>query len=422
MSADRVLTCVPDGNPDSYQFGQWRHTTEDGTEIRQLSGRYNTTHSFLTLPDPGVTRRYEDTGYYTCTATNNIPVLSYYSSGSVFFVVEASPVITTNTALIKGQIGNNITIEVEFYSRPAVIDNVTWTKGLNGLPTPDKSVTSVDVRSISLPFYGVETEVEGYVAAIIIHSLVEQDFGNYTVTIENRLGNTSFHIDFKSASPPLPPDNVVQLIHDISSINVQWTPRFNGGAEQHFIIGYKSDIAKDFSDLYPIPDTHEPTQSYQITGLQTAQIYFIRLYAENEIGRSGYVYLNQTTKVYTETPSCVGPVVGGVAGSVLTLTFIAVAGLLFWRIKRRKGSLGHQTTNPESRTVYQDLDLTNIDPSSIYTDLQTSGRNMAGSDSSPNISTYETLGVRSEPNIYDDLSKKPQHTDATYVNTIIQQR
>ncbi|XP_069114879.1 uncharacterized protein [Argopecten irradians] len=197
---DRVLTCVPDGNPASYQFGQWRHTAEDGTEIRQLTGSSNTTHSVLTLPDPGMTRRYEDTGYYTCTASNNyIPDVSTSRTGSVFFVVQAPPVVITNTTVVKGQLGNNITIEVEFYSRPSLLLNVTWTKGSNNVPL-DNNVTSVNESPIRLPFHGTENQVDGYMTALTKHNLVDQDFGNYTVTIENSVGLVSYQVDFKSAS------------------------------------------------------------------------------------------------------------------------------------------------------------------------------------------------------------------------------
>ncbi|XP_060064094.1 irregular chiasm C-roughest protein-like, partial [Ylistrum balloti] len=88
MSSDRILTCDPDGNPAVYQFGQWKQTAEDGTVIRQFTGISSSTESILTLPDLDVTRRYEDTGYYVCSASNNIPVSASYMSGSVFFVVE----------------------------------------------------------------------------------------------------------------------------------------------------------------------------------------------------------------------------------------------------------------------------------------------------------------------------------------------
>ncbi|XP_060081861.1 nephrin-like [Ylistrum balloti] len=331
MSSDRILTCSPDGNPAMYQFRQWTQTAEDGTVIRQFTGISSSTESILTLPDSDITRRYEDTGYYICSASNGIPGSASYTSGSVFFVVEAPPVVITNTTEVKGQIGSSFTIEVEFYSRPAVSEtDVTWTKGTKTLTHSNKTAMSIVDTSVRVSFHGVQIQVKGYVAAITIHSLMEPDFGNYTVTIENSQGRASYMLEFKSASPPLPPDNVIPLSHDSSSITIQWTRRFNGGAEQWFIIGYKTDISKDFDDLAAIPDSHDVNQTYQITGLKAATTHFIRIYAENKIGHSDFVFLNHTTAVDEEGPN-IGPLIGGMAGAAVCLTLAVVAGVIYKR-------------------------------------------------------------------------------------------
>ncbi|XP_069109212.1 neural cell adhesion molecule 1-like [Argopecten irradians] len=403
---DRLLTCVPDGNPASYQFGQWRHIAEDGTEIRQLTGSSNTTHSVLTLSDPGITRRYEDTGYYTCTAYNNIPGVSTSRTESVFFVVQAPPVVITNTTVVKGQLGNNITIEVEFYSRPSLLLNVTWTKGSNNVPL-DNNVTSVNESPIQLPFHGIENHVDGFMTALTKHNLVEQDFGNYTVTIENNLGLASYQFDFKSASPPVPPDNFEQLTHGSSSITVQWTPRFNGGAEQHFVIGYRTANINEFIDLDPIPDQHEPTQPYQITGLTAGTTHYIRMYAENEIGRSVYVYLNQTTAAANAQESSVAPLVGGISGSAVGLIVIAVVAVIIF--KRR-------TTEK-----HDDLEMINR-PGNISTDEDSDGMKQnvlyESSDGLKANVLYESAGANYIPepvpsSEYASVSKpKKQNVDA----------
>ncbi|XP_069119297.1 kin of IRRE-like protein 3 [Argopecten irradians] len=195
ISQNRVLNCDPEGNPDTYQFGSWRHTSESGTEIRQLNGSSSPLQSVLTLPDPGMTRRYEDTGYYTCRASNNIPDSSFYSSGSVLFVVEAPPVISSNVTKTKGKTGENIEIEVEFYSRPAVSSsNITWTRGPNRVLPSGKFVISLEIRNINTSFHGVDIQVEGYAAVLKINEIAEGDFDIYTVSIENGLGTVNMSI------------------------------------------------------------------------------------------------------------------------------------------------------------------------------------------------------------------------------------
>ncbi|XP_021350008.1 nephrin-like [Mizuhopecten yessoensis] len=201
---DRVLRCVPDGYPDTYQFGRWRHTAVDGTEIRQLTGSSSFTQSLLTLPDLSINRRYEDTGYYVCNASNGIPASSSYRAGSVFLAVEAPPEVhlPSNTAVVEGEIGNGVTIEVEFYSRPAVsISDVTWTRGSEELLPPTTFVAALGIRSIMTSFHEVDVQVKGYVAVLNIKTLAEGDLGNYTVTIVSRVGKGQYNVEVISAVP-----------------------------------------------------------------------------------------------------------------------------------------------------------------------------------------------------------------------------
>ena len=67
--AIRTLTCVPDGNPQSYSFYKWQHKSKYGVLIRELDGEAN---GVLTLPNMPVKDRYQDSGEYVCTAGNGI--------------------------------------------------------------------------------------------------------------------------------------------------------------------------------------------------------------------------------------------------------------------------------------------------------------------------------------------------------------
>ena len=67
--ATRTLTCVPDGNPQTYTYYQWRHKSTYGVLIRELDGGLN---GVLTLPTMPVEDRYQDSGEYVCTAGNDI--------------------------------------------------------------------------------------------------------------------------------------------------------------------------------------------------------------------------------------------------------------------------------------------------------------------------------------------------------------
>ncbi|XP_021375628.1 uncharacterized protein LOC110464625 [Mizuhopecten yessoensis] len=118
--------------------------------------------------------------------------------------------------------------------------------------------------------------------------------------------------------------------------------------------------------------------------------------------------------VITGTESSIGYVVGGVTGSVLALTAIVGAFLIYRRRYVRKCTLADTTRNQESRpSTYQELDLNNITPPSIYESTTME------SQSVPSESTCETLGQRPEPSVYVNLSKNTRLTDSPYVNTIV---
>jgi hypothetical protein len=64
-----IVTCVPDGNPQSYTFYKWQHKSRYGVLIRELDGGQN---GVLTLPNITVEDKYQDSGEYVCTVGNGI--------------------------------------------------------------------------------------------------------------------------------------------------------------------------------------------------------------------------------------------------------------------------------------------------------------------------------------------------------------
>jgi hypothetical protein len=63
------LTCVPDGNPQSYSFYKWQHKSKYGLLIREVDGE---TNGVLTLPSTPIEDGYQDSGEYVCTVGNGI--------------------------------------------------------------------------------------------------------------------------------------------------------------------------------------------------------------------------------------------------------------------------------------------------------------------------------------------------------------
>ncbi|XP_060085334.1 nephrin-like, partial [Ylistrum balloti] len=429
MSSDRILTCSPDGNPAMYQFGQWRHTAEDGTVIRQFTGISSSTESILTLPDPDITRRYEDTGYYICSASNDIPVSNSYMSGSVFFVVEAPPVVVSKSSIVEGEIENSVSIVVEIYSRSELsAGDITWTKvaAAEKSSFPNRFVISFGVRLITTSFHGVDVMIQGYVAVLNINSLSVTDLGNYSVTIENRIGVKHHTVTLIATGPPSPPLYVLQYQVTWNTITVQWIRSSDIGQTESFVIGYRSDVTKDFVNLDAIPDSRQSVMLYTIEGLMPDTIYYIQLYAQNSIGTSDKIFLNCST-----TPNCQSKDLEElistraaliVVTSILALMIvIIVAGCFIYRTRKpsvcfKKGAArrmeNQQTRQDDGKgtendfnqlSTYESINIDDVSPPNVYEDIRkrdqlTSAENRGGN-------TYEALGRKAAPNVYEELSK-----------------
>ena len=67
--ATRTLHCVPDGNPQTYNFYRWQHKSKYGAPIRELDGG---TNGVLILPSIPVEDGYQDSGEYVCTTGSGI--------------------------------------------------------------------------------------------------------------------------------------------------------------------------------------------------------------------------------------------------------------------------------------------------------------------------------------------------------------
>ncbi|XP_069114877.1 nephrin-like isoform X2 [Argopecten irradians] len=403
ISQTRLLTCDPEGNPDTYQFGSWRHKSESGTEIRQLNGSSSPLQSVLTLPDPGMTRRYEDTGYYTCRASNNIPDSSFYSSGSVLFVVAAPPVISSNVTKTKGKTGENIEIEVEFYSRPAVSSsNITWTKGPNRLHPAGKFVISLEIRTINTSFHGVDIQVEGYAAVLKINEIAEGDFDIYTVSIENGLGTVNMSIQLINTDPPSPPLYMLQKDVTSSSITVQWIPDPRRDQGDTYIIGHRPAESDVTTYSNAIPDDMEPVMAYTIDGLSANTLYYITVQSQNSDGSSQPLMISASTTASTDNDcSKCELYTTGVAliavSSVFLLVVVVVVVVMVIKIRK---------INHRNKPDTQEIEFSKKA-------LSDTGYSAEGTESSKYVNTDITTANTESVSVYEDIAEQPHMMSIT---------
>lgn len=101
------------------------------------------------------------------------------------------PKVLADHMRFTGATGGKAEIKVPFYSYPDLIDvEVTRHDGTE-VESNDKYNKAVHSSLVETIFYNTLVSLDGYVAEISIFNLEEDDFGNYSLRLTNRLGFTS---------------------------------------------------------------------------------------------------------------------------------------------------------------------------------------------------------------------------------------
>ncbi|XP_052214822.1 synaptogenesis protein syg-2-like [Dreissena polymorpha] len=130
---------------------------------------------------------------------------------------------------------------------------------------------------------------------LFISHLQIDDFTNYSVRVNNHFVSTEQIFVIRANEQPSMPQQllVVDAMVTECSVTVQWTPGFNGGEDQWFMIGFKK--AADETLTY-INISATVTQ-LSIGELVAGTKYEVKMHAENVIGKSDETtVLSVTTK------------------------------------------------------------------------------------------------------------------------------
>ncbi|XP_056009626.1 hemicentin-1-like isoform X3 [Ostrea edulis] len=100
-----------------------------------------------------------------------------------------------------------------------------------------------------------------------------EDFGNYTIMVQNDVGTFYGSHQVDTATPPLMPTNVTLDCGNPFSIKLSWISNFNGGDSQTFKISYSTvgNLSASFKDVEYIRDNgygrlHSYTPSIELQG------------------------------------------------------------------------------------------------------------------------------------------------------------
>ena len=99
------------------------------------------------------------------------------------------------------------------------------------------------------------------------------------------MGLERYSILLNVTSRPDPPSYLKILNVTYNSVNLTWTPGFNGGFNQTFKIRYKREGADNFQYVDVSP---QGTDTFEVQDLKVDTKYSISIMAFNSIGASAY--------------------------------------------------------------------------------------------------------------------------------------
>ncbi|XP_060565354.1 nephrin-like [Ruditapes philippinarum] len=262
----------------------------------------------------------------------------------------------------------------------------------------------------------------GLNSSLSVRNITQIDFGEYSVKVSNTIGEYTHHFMLQAEDKPDMPKDLTYKLGSIteSSVILVWTPGFNGGFPQTFILLYHISHKETLHSVQ-VHDTNEQTISYTLTNLLSSKTYNIRMFAMNKKGNSSNTKTLQLTTnasasdlqpvVYkTSTGTFVGVGVGTFAG---TITIVAIFLFCYRRVRKNKHNAGKQdiegkVTGPvyNSHSPYEDLDSTKKD-GNVYAQVVTN--NLYAQSNSTIMQELSTL-----PDYNNSMDKESE--TSVYIN------
>ncbi|CAC5377810.1 HMCN [Mytilus coruscus] len=190
----RTLQCLANGVPAKYSYGRWQHLSRFGEHIRYLN---SSPDGKVTLPPiANKMERYQDNGIYLCTASNTVADSfgNSFQTGKTFVMSNGPPVFVKKIEHKQyGQIGKIFNMKFIVYSTSEIeCYNI---KSENKEIRVSSEMTHVNS---SMVFHGTELSVETIEVVLSFNISNKSSRQDYTVTLCNGYGNSSFVVDLKS--------------------------------------------------------------------------------------------------------------------------------------------------------------------------------------------------------------------------------
>nr|XP_027221837.1 LOW QUALITY PROTEIN: synaptogenesis protein syg-2-like [Penaeus vannamei] len=377
-----TLVCHVDAvpNPDI----EWRR---EGYNFERTKTKKHATRNIAEMTITNVTK--EDTGVFACHSKNEIGEATIVNAT---VIVKHKPIIKTRPQYQKAAAEAGGNVQMVCRARGAPYIDFTWYTSEN---TPiEKAIYSRFTNRYKVEDRKLIDGLVTYESVLHINNVTSKDYGFFQCQARNSIGSshTVIHLDGTSrpdtpldlkevfqcqarnsigsshtvihldgtSRPDTPLDlKVLNFTHD--SVDLEWTPGFDGGLPQKYRIRYNIDTTKryQYMDVYP-----ENSTVFTVTGLALGTTYAFSVLSYNDKGESGFTDTDVKATTLRIAPPQERPVEGSkvptgrVSGIiVITITLVGIAllilnvALVACFIKRRRLQASSDKGSSKSTTI-----------------------------------------------------------------------
>ncbi|XP_071181229.1 neural cell adhesion molecule 1-A-like isoform X2 [Mytilus edulis] len=327
------VNCNVSGNPNNFTFGEWKHISDVNTVIRHLNGSKEGRLNISSFT--GTAKAYENGGVYVCNVSNGIRSTDdkLWQTGKIQVIIKESPVFTEQSKPEQiGYIDNTSSLFVDVMSSSKIL-STTWFREGSEETKIDRSTMTRKSQIIETEFHNKMVYTKGYRCTLTIYKTKPEDFHNYTVTVQNEYGSSSFIIQLLYAGPPRTP-KIITVKRTSNGILVKWESVFDGGYTTTYELEYRKVTGTKW-DRIQIEENILSTNFIAAPNID----YLVRIKALNKMGHSSFTKQQKVSAEDTESQH--SAVIYGT--SVFTAIMFCISGVFgcFWcySIIEKKGRM-----------------------------------------------------------------------------------
>lgn len=328
-----TLKCVFDSNPAPVVTWRSQRGTDGELFIESLESQVPQTSTNTPLPQKLfmselvlTNLKCSDTDTYICAGRND---LGLTSEGTIDLDVRCMPRNSYGELTLKPLY---LCPADETFSVKFQVEAFPSAKILRILSEDEEGHRRIEERGTAWS-YNVETlESHRYLATYDLRFLLkphEYFDRTYYLYLENNQGEIVMAFMLRERGAPKPPKNVTVLRTGSTEVGLTWTPGFDGGKPQEFIISFAREKNDDMEQHWTVHrERVRPSQSTNtgmtLDALDEGTTYTVCVRAVNEYGNSSCSTVSLTTSAITASSAVGGGTVAGIIIAVVVVIIIVV--------------------------------------------------------------------------------------------------